>query len=74
MRETQAGRLLQFTERDYAAAANGMTQLIEALNKTVKTMNPEDPDTRTLKSGVDELGRLKGQLQKTYDSIKDVNI
>ena len=74
MRSIQAGRLVNFTQQEYVAALNGMTALIERLIKTAESLNPQDENRQLIESKVGDIKRLRSQLQKSYDGLKNVNV
>jgi hypothetical protein len=74
MKSIQAGKLINFTEKEYSAALSGVSALINRLTKVVRSLNPQDPDRKMIESKVDEMSRLRGQLQKSYEGLGDVNV
>jgi len=74
MRTTQAGNLVNFTKKEYTAAVNGLAALIERLDKTAKSLNPQDPARETIESKVGDLKRFMGQLQASYKELNSVNV
>jgi hypothetical protein len=74
MRLIQSGRLVNFTKNEYTAALNGMTALIERLTRTAESLNPQDENRQLIESKVGDMQRLRSQLQKAYEGLKNVNV
>jgi len=74
MRFIRSGRLVNFTQGEYVAALNGMTALIERLTKTAESLNPQDENRQLIESKVGDMQRLRSQLQRAYEGLKNVNV
>jgi len=70
----QSTKLVNFTEKDYKAAVNGLQSVIDKLSKTVKTMNSQDHDTSKINQAINSFIGLRKQLIKSWDSLSNIEI
>ena|ERR1700690_3573527 len=73
-RYTTGAALKNFMKEDFDSAVDGVQHLIDQLQKTINSLNPQDESRSVLERAVTDFNGLRDALRGQTDNIKNINI
>lgn len=71
---TKGADLGHFMDRDFTEAVNGIQHLIDQLQKTAETLNPQDESRAVIERSITDFNGLRDQIRSQAIGLKKIAI